>query len=77
MSEEEGPSIDLRKVLRYDYFRKDAIHELELATFNMEYWIKVEDKERELRLHIKNAATRVQELLKVLGPETQPPANIT
>lgn len=77
MSVEEDSSIDVRKVLRYDYLRKDAIHELESATFNVEYWSKLEDREKDLREHVKNAANRLQELLKLLGHESKPQANVT
>mgnify|MGYP001091978102 CR=1 FL=1 len=73
----EDPSIDLAKVLRFDYLRKDAIHELEQASLTAEYWSKLEDRERELRQHVKNAMNGLQELLKILGPETQPSIAIT
>jgi len=80
VSEPEEPSLDIRKALRYDYIRKEAIFELERATLNVESWTKLEEKERELRQHLRTAFNRVQELLRMLGPEPGPqsqPTNIT
>ena len=77
MSEQE-PAIDLRKVFLYDLARKEAIRDLESATFKAETWNKLEDQERELRKHLKDASNRLEEMLRLIGPEKSPtPKNIT